>query len=83
MKRFVELAIKKMFMKESIILSLTDADDFTINFEHVLALANSFDFNFWFHRIAGSAGRKLDLSNGLRLLLIPYREWAHRHKVAA
>jgi hypothetical protein len=31
-------------------LSLADADDFTIDFEHVLALANSFDFNFWFHR---------------------------------
>jgi hypothetical protein len=50
----VELAIKKMFMKESIKLSLTDADDFTIDFEHVLALANSCDFNFWFHRIAAS-----------------------------
>jgi hypothetical protein len=46
----VELAVKKMFMKESIILSLADADDFTIDFEHVLALANSLDFNFWFYR---------------------------------
>src|SRR5882724_7958317 len=49
-ERLVELAVKKMFMKESIILSLADADDFAIDFEHVLALANSFDFNFWFHR---------------------------------
>jgi hypothetical protein len=49
-ERLIELAVKKMFMKESIILSLADADDFTIDFQHVLALAYSFDFNFWFHR---------------------------------
>jgi hypothetical protein len=37
-ERLVELAVKKMFMKESIILSLAGADDFTIDFEHVLAI---------------------------------------------
>jgi hypothetical protein len=40
-ERLVELAVKKMFMKESIILSLADADDFAIDFEHVLAIQNS------------------------------------------
>ncbi len=29
LERLVELAVKKMFMKESIILSLADPDDFT------------------------------------------------------
>ena len=49
LERLVELAAKKMFMKESVILSLANADDFTIDFEHVLALADSFDFDSWFH----------------------------------
>ena len=49
LERLVKLAVKKMFMKESVILSLADADDFTIDFEHVLALTDSFDFDSWFH----------------------------------
>ena len=51
LERLLEVAVEKMFMKESVILSLANADDFTIDFEHVLALADSFDFDFWFHPI--------------------------------
>ena len=47
LERLLEVAVEKMFMKESVILSLANADDFTIDFEHVLALADSFDFDFW------------------------------------